>query len=129
MATERSGELLTFIHLPGFVADCKRLRLDDEDVRRIELAILEDPTGAPVMAGTGGLRKMWFAPRASGRGKSGGARVGYAYFVHCGTVLLVAVFAKNEKANFTPTERNAIRQALAGYEAELSRGGPPAQAE
>jgi hypothetical protein len=77
----------------------RRLGLDDDAIREIEQAIIEDPEVAAAMAGTGGLRKMRFAPSAWRTGKSGALRVGYAAFPDHGTVVLVVVFAKNERAD------------------------------
>ena len=64
------------------------------------------------------MRKIRFAPAAKGAGKSGGARVCYAYFPEFGLVYLCAVFAKSAKANLTAPEAatyKALLQQLAQY--------------
>jgi hypothetical protein len=86
--------------------------MSDVDLRSLEAAILADPLNAPVMPGTGGLRKMRFASQTSSSGKSGGVRVCYAYFAEFGLVYLCAVFPKNVKANLSKTEANEYRQLL-----------------
>ena len=58
------------------------------------------------MEGTGGVRKVRFA--IGGRGKSGGARVIYYFHSDAIPAFLLTVFAKNEKENVTPAERNAL---------------------
>ena len=73
-------EELSFIQLSAFSKNWKRLGLTDDDLRVLESAIQNGPTTPPVMKGTGGLRKIRFAPLSHGGGKSGGARACYAYF-------------------------------------------------
>jgi hypothetical protein len=102
---------LGFIQLSGFAANWARMRLTDDDLRRLELAIQEAPDGPPVMGGTGGLRKVRFAP-AHGGGKSSGMRGCYAYFEEFGLVYLCAVFAKKDKGNLSAGEREAYRKVL-----------------
>jgi hypothetical protein len=63
--------------------------------------------------GTGGLRKIRFAPPSWRRGKSGGIRVGYAFFEEYSTVALIVAYAKKGKADVTPAERAVIKQLIA----------------
>ena len=68
--------------------------------------LASDPTCGVVIPGGGGIRKVRFGFGA--RGKSGGARIIYLF---CGTdlpIFILAVFAKNEKANLSAAERNAL---------------------
>ena len=53
---------LSFVQMSAFVRGWDQLGLNDDDLRSLERQILESPTGAPVVAGTGGLRKARFAP-------------------------------------------------------------------
>ena len=61
------------------------------------------------MAGTGGVRKIRFAPPSWNMGKSGTTRVCYALFVNIDTVYLLTMFGKNQKANLTADEKASIR--------------------
>ena len=56
-----------------------------------------------------------------GRGKSGGARV--IYYFHSETLPLFAltVFAKNERANLTLAERNAMASVVRAIKQQLER--------
>ena len=54
----------------------------------------------------GGIRIVCFG--FAGRGKSGGARIVYLFSGADVPVFLLAVFAKNEKANISAAERNAL---------------------
>lgn len=89
-----------------------RQRLTDADLRALEQTIAKAPDGAPVMRGTGGLRKLRFAPPSMHRGKSGATRVGFAYFRAKAGVIVVAIFAKNDAANFTAAQRAEIEKWL-----------------
>jgi len=91
----------TFVYSPGFVREWDRHRLTDLDLVALEQAIARAPESAPIVQGTGGLRKIRFAPPSLHRGKSGGMRVGFAYLRAKGAIIVVAMFAKKDAANFT----------------------------
>jgi hypothetical protein len=107
---------LTFVYAPGFVRQWNRLRLNDEDLAALEQLIGKSPQSSPVMKGSGGLRKIRFAPPSMHRGKSGATRVGFAYFQTKGAIIVVAMFAKNDAANFTAVECKEIAKWLAELE-------------
>jgi hypothetical protein len=69
-----------------------------------------DPTCGVVVPGSGGIRKVRFGFGA--RGKSGGARIIYLYSGEGLPVFVLAAFAKNEKADLTVSERNALRKIV-----------------
>jgi mRNA-degrading endonuclease RelE of RelBE toxin-antitoxin system len=49
--------------------------LGDDEYRRLQIALLENPEASDIIPGSGGIRKVrWRAP---GRGKRGGYRVIY----------------------------------------------------
>ena len=100
----------TFIILPEFDKNWKAMGLSDEDLRRLENEILQNPAVGAVMQGTGSLRKMRFA--LDNRGKSGSARVCYVDFVIQETVFLITAYPKNEKENLSKAERNNIRKVI-----------------
>ena len=103
---------LTFAQVEMFASDWRRLRLTDEDLQALESMIMERPEAGPIMSGTGGLRKLRFAPPSWHTGKSGATRVCYVYFVksaHCG---LIAIFPKNEKSNLNAKEKSLVRKVI-----------------
>ena len=114
----------SFVHLSMFVADWRHLRLTDDDLRALEKILINRPVAGDVMAGTGGLRKLRFAPPSRGGGKSGGLRVCYAVFPTLGLIILYAAYAKNEKANMSPADRNTCNRILQRLRASFDhRGG------
>lgn len=55
-------------------------------------------------------------------GKRGALRVCYVHFPAHGRLYLVTLFAKNEKANLTPAERNAVTSLVRRIEDALDAG-------
>ena len=115
----------TFILTPPFDEDWSGLGLDDADLARLEQQLIANPQAGAVVGGTGGLRKVRFAPL--GRGKSGGVRVCYAHFGRHFLFLLVAAYGKTQKSDLTPAEKRAIARMISEYERNLPppRNTPP----
>ena len=88
----------TFIQTREFSRNWDKLGFKDEDLRKLELELLENSDLHPVIKGTGGLRKIRI-PFAN-EGKSGSARVCYVDFVVQEVIYLITVYSKNEKENF-----------------------------
>jgi hypothetical protein len=114
-------DLLNFVEMEGFSADWKELRLDDDDLFILQVAIMANPKGAPVVQGTGGLRKLRFSPPRWPKGKSGGVRVCYVYFEEYKIVLLVIAYAKGTKDDLSARERKAIKHLIEREEAMFSK--------
>ena len=64
------------------------------------------PAAGDLIEGTGGVRKVRWA--RDGRGKSGGVRVIYYFQSEAMPLYLLTMFAKNERANLSKAERNAL---------------------
>lgn len=86
--------------------------MTDDDLQALEFQILDGPAVAPVVRGTGGLRKTRFAPSKWKQGKSGAIRVGYVYFQDFGIVLLLLAYAKSAKDDLTPDDKKTIRTLI-----------------
>ncbi|MGH7215365.1 MAG: hypothetical protein ACREIT_11435, partial [Tepidisphaeraceae bacterium] len=71
--------------------------------------------------GTGGLRKLRFAPPSWHTGKRGATRVCYAYFSRFANVLLVVAFGKNEQANLDAGQKREAAKLLKWFETWLER--------
>ena len=100
----------TVVETPSYLSDAERLFSLDERKAIVD-RLASDPTCGVVIPGGGGIRKVRFGFGA--RGKSGGARIVYLF---CGTnlpVFVLAVFAKNEKANLSAAERNTLGKMVA----------------
>ena len=74
----------------------------------MEGAIAADPESHPIIPGTGGVRKARWT--RGGKGKSGGVRVIYYYFLRDGAVYMLAIYAKNEQADMSAADKKAARR-------------------
>jgi hypothetical protein len=101
------------IQLAGFTRLWQSEKLLDEDLQALEIAIMRDPARPAVLQGTGGLRKIRFAPVSRGKGKSGSMRVGFVQFPEYRRIYLVTLFLKKDAENLNAADRNAIKSVLA----------------
>ena len=86
-------------------------KLLSEDARSdMEAAIIAAPEAAPVIQGTGGIRKLRWP--GSGRGKRGGIRA--VYFWHAGpeAVYMLTAYAKAERDDLTAGDRKAMSRLV-----------------
>lgn len=111
--------IATFVEMEGFTADWESMKLTDDDLQALQISIMTNPKGPPVIRGTGGLRKLRFAPARMNCGKRDAMRICYAYFEGYGVVLLVVAYPKNVKDNLTPAECKAIKLLLKDVEMYL----------
>src|SRR5262249_13141757 len=112
MAEFDPSEWPKFIELPGFTRAWTSLGLSDGDLTALQAAILDGPNRYAVISGTGGLRKVRFAPPGEGRGKRGSYRVCYAGFLDHGVIVLAMVYGKAEQGDLTMAQRRNIAAAL-----------------
>jgi hypothetical protein len=115
--TWEASEWPTFLHLDIFDEEWSDLALGDDDLQERPSAILVSPDRYPIIPGTGGLRKLRFAPSREARGQSGADRVGSVRFREFGFILLVTVWGKNDKSNLSARDRNGV----AGIVREIRR--------
>ncbi|WP_159005357.1 type II toxin-antitoxin system RelE/ParE family toxin [Bradyrhizobium sp. S69] len=99
----------TVVETPSYLADAERLFSSDERKAIVD-RLAADPTCGVVIPGSGGIRKVRFGFGA--RGKSGGARIIYLFSGLNLPVFILAVFAKNEKANLSAADRNALGKII-----------------
>jgi hypothetical protein len=99
----------TVVETPFYLADAERLFSPDERKAIID-RLAADPTCGVIVPGSGGVRKVRFG--FGGRGKSGGARIIYLFSGESLPVFVLAVFAKNEKANLSAAERNVLARLV-----------------
>jgi hypothetical protein len=91
-------------------------------LQALESALMEDPSAGPVMRGTGGLRKMRFAPPSRGKGKSGSMRIGYAQFPEFSAIFLITLFLKKDEANLSRRDQKTIKAWIEQIAEGLKKG-------
>jgi len=73
--------------------------MDDDGYRLLQAVLLENPEAGAIIVGSGGLRKVrWALP---GRGKRGGARMIYYYWVVKSRIYLLYAYSKSAKGDLT----------------------------
>jgi len=122
MSGDTPQEYQRFIQLGSFQNDWKRLGMNDEDLRALKILIMIRPSRFPVVPGTGGLRKLRLSAKDSHRGKSGGIRVGYAYFPKSTVVTLLVAYGKDEQDDLSPDECRQIKALIEWIEDSLDKG-------
>ena len=100
---------MTVVETARFLKDARPLMSDSE---REELVVFvgANPEAGEIIPETGGVRKIRWA--LAGRGKRGGARVIYYYHDERLPLFLLAAYGKNEKANLSGAERNAMKKLI-----------------
>lgn len=125
--------LLQFWEAAVFRRAWDDLGLDSDDLLDLQMQIILRPSAAPLIPGTGGLRKLRFSPAGWRAGKSGALRVCYVYFEEAGEVLLVLVYAKSERDDLNSDEKAAARAQIARQEAlyaqRKQRRSPPSTSQ
>lgn len=97
-----------FLELPAFeryLADY----LDDFGFARLQQTLMANPEAGDVIEGTGGLRKLRFADVRRGKGKRGGLRVIYYWWVGGPEFWLYTLYDKDEAADLTPRQRKLLK--------------------
>ncbi len=93
-----------------------RKLLGEEARREMEESIVAAPDAAPVIRGTGGIRKLRWA--GSGRGKRGGIRTIYFYHAGPSAIYLLTAYAKSDREDLTPADTRALSRMVAGIKKE-----------
>lgn len=87
--------------------------LYDEELADVQELLLTRPDAGKVIPKSGGLRKLRVA--AKGHGKRGGARVIYYWVVDRDRILLLDIYAKNEKEDLSAAELKRLRTLIKEY--------------
>ncbi len=100
---------MVFRESKAFSRRCAEL-LSEEDLRLLQVSLLLRPDQGKVIPRGGGLRKMRWA--LAGRGKSGGARIIYHWFVRQAVIYLLLIYSKNEQEDLTPQQLKLLRKIV-----------------
>lgn len=100
---------MVIVETPTFTRQVDRL-LTPESFRQLQLVLSDDPRCAPVIRGSGGLRKIRWAGK--GRSKRGGIRVIYYYAPTPDVLLLLLAYEKTEQDDLTLQQLRTLRQIV-----------------
>lgn len=107
---------MVFVELPIF-SRCANELFSDDDMRELQVILLENPSAGDLIPGGRGLRKLRVP--LPGRGKRGGARVIYYHWVSHEQCYLVYAYAKNVAADLT---KDQLRRLADVIDVEVSHG-------
>jgi hypothetical protein len=105
------------VEVSSFRKSWTGLGCNDEDLRRLQQELLENPDSGPVIPGTGSARKVRFG--REGKGKSGDLRVIYVKFPAYESICLLFAYQKGDQENLSEVEKNVIRELIAEIESVL----------
>ena len=107
---------MVIVEFPNFTKAIAAL-MSDDDYRQLQAALVENPALGKLLQGTGGLRKLrWSLP---GRGKRGGVRIIYYWWVRRKQLLMSVAYPKNVQAELTDAQRRLLAKLV---EEELQDG-------
>jgi mRNA-degrading endonuclease RelE of RelBE toxin-antitoxin system len=109
---------VSVIEFAGFRRRAADLLTREQADALIDLLAYE-PTCGDLMPGTGGLRKVRVG--RAGRGKRGGARVVYYFHDDEIPILLLAIYAKNEKADLSMAQKREFAALVKDIVAQWKR--------
>jgi mRNA-degrading endonuclease RelE of RelBE toxin-antitoxin system len=98
-----------FIETPIFTEDVSQ-ELSLEDYRQLQLALMLRPEQGPVIAGTGGLRKIRW--RRAGMGKRGGLRVIYYWQADSETVYMLSIYRKSDQDDLSTRQLRILQRLV-----------------
>lgn len=102
---------MEFIEAPLFTELLSDFVTDDE-YRELQQHLSRDPEAGDVMPGTGGFRKLRWADTRRGKGRRGGLRLIYYYFLSDSQVWLITVYDKDSMADLSPAEKRMLKAAI-----------------
>lgn len=100
---------MVFIETSTFTKSVLQL-LDDERYSALQLHLAKHPDAGDIIRGSGGIRKVRWA--GSGRGKRGGLRVIYYWWVAKDRISMLLVYPKNERDDLSVEQVKLLRRAL-----------------
>lgn len=102
--------IIEVIELPPFIRKARGL-LTEQEVAHLKQELAKSPEKGVVIPGTGGIRKLRVA--AKGKGKRGGARVIYFYYIHASHIYLLTCYSKNEQEDISADQKKSLQQVIA----------------
>lgn len=84
--------------------------MDDDEYAELQTFLAARPDAGKFIAGTGGMRKLRWA--GGGRGKRGGLRVIYYWWIAKDRISMLLVYPKNEKDDLTAEQVKTLKNQL-----------------
>jgi hypothetical protein len=102
---------MEFVEAPTFTRYVAQY-LADEEYRQLQNQLANNPELGAVMPGTGGFRKFRWADPRRGKGRRGGLRIIYYYFLADQQIWLMTLYDKDEASDLSPSVKKALKRAI-----------------
>ena len=106
--------MLRFVETPLFTAQIVEI-LDDSEYSKLQTALILQPDLGELIRETGGLRKMRWGFPGHGRGKRGGLRVIYYWYVSQSVIYMLMVYSKTKQADLSAEQKRTLRKIAEGF--------------
>lgn len=100
---------LAFVELP-FFEKYRAEYLSDDEYRALQNELLDNPEKGDLIQGSNGLRKIRVANSKRNKGKRGGARAIYYYYINNQTIYFFTIYGKETKDDLKPEELKVLAQ-------------------
>ena len=87
--------------------------LTDEEYAELQGVLIVQPDAGDVIPGTGGLRKLRWSQKRRGKGKRGGVRVIYYWYVSGSLIYMLLAYSKDEQDDLTTAEKRLLARLVA----------------
>src|ERR1700692_3962220 len=105
---------MEFIEAPALTRYVSEYLADDE-YRQLQNQLVISPELGDMMQGTGGSRKLrWADPNAGkgGKGRRGGLRIIYYYFLTDQRIWLMTLYDKDEASDLSPKVKKGLKGSI-----------------
>jgi len=89
-------------------AICKLM--SDEEYTELQLELCQHPATGNLIPGAGGLRKIRW--KGSGRGKRGGTRIIYYWWVNKDQISMLLAYSKNQQDDLTKDQIQILKKLM-----------------
>ena len=101
----------TLIELPIF-SKYREDYLGDYEYSKLQELLVNNPTSGDLIQGTGGLRKLRYGDSSRGKGKRGGLRIIYYWWVNAYQIFLFTIYNKNEMTDLSHDQKKKLKELL-----------------
>lgn len=105
------GMYATLIELPIF-SKYREDYLDDYEYSKLQELLVNNPASGDLIQGTGGLRKLRYGDSSRGKGKRGGLRIIYYWWVNAYQIFLFTLYNKNEMTDLSHDQKKKLKELL-----------------
>jgi len=102
---------MEFIEAPAFTKYISDYLADDE-YRRLQNLLANDPELGDLMLWTGGFRKLRWIDSNRGKGRRGGLRIINYYFLADRQVWLMTIYDKGEASDLSPKVKKVFKASI-----------------